>query len=261
MPASYPASIKQFTRKRDLLDIVLAADINQVYDEVTSIEQKLGTFPGTNIGFDQGSYDQNTLVWSTLRERIQNIDYGLNEAFNNRVKSAGGSTITSLSNSTVSLGIKAKSGQTANLFEARTSANTLTFSINASGVAQISNSPVVSETGTQVLQNKTISGSANAFDSIPASAVNVTEGNNIRQYVDSRPTIVYSPTEPSGALPGTLWVDSSENVDPFDASGLLLKNDPSVQPEEVGFRRMFSSTSAPTSGDGEDGDLWLQYVN
>lgn len=261
MSASYPASIKQFTRKRDLLDIVLAADINQVYDEVTSIEQRLGTFPATNIGYDQGDYDQSTLVWDTLRERIQNIDYGLNEAFNNRVQSSGGTTILPSSTTTVGLNVKAAAGQSANLFEARTSSNTITFSINASGTAVVSNSPVVSEDGTQTLKNKTMSGSSNSFSNIPSSAVTVVEGNNIRQYVDSRPTIIYSPTEPVGMLPGTLWVDSSENVDPFDASGLLLKEDPSVLPSEDGFRRIYSSTSAPTVSDGNNGDLWLQYVN
>jgi len=261
MPASYPASIKQFTRKRDLLDIVLAADINQVYDEVTSIEQKLGTFPATNIGYDQGTFNQSTLVWDTLRERIQNLEYGVFEAFNNRVQASGGTTITPSSVSTVGLNVKASSGQTANLFETRTTSNVITFAINASGTPLIANSPVVYENGSQTLSNKTLSGAANTFSEIPASAVEVVEGSSIRQYVDARPTIIYSPTEPTNAIEGTLWVDSSENVDPFDASGLLLKEDPSALPAEDGFRRIFSSTGAPTSGDGQNGDLWLQYVN
>lgn len=261
MSASYPASIKLFTRKRDLLDIVLAADINQVYDEVTALEQRLGTFPATNIGYDQGSFDQSTLVWSTVRERIQNLEYGMFEAFNDRVQTSGGSQIQSSGINVVGLSIKAIAGQVANLLTVKTALDVNTFTIDETGTARIENSPVVYENGNQTLSNKTISGTANSFSNIPASAVTVVEGDSIRQYVDARPTIIYSATEPAGVIPGTLWVDSSENVDPFDASQLLLKNEPSVAPSEDGYRRIFSSTDAPTNSDGANGDLWLQYVN
>lgn len=261
MAASYPSSIKLFTRKRDLLDIVLAADINQVYDEVTAIEQKLGALPATNIGYDSGTFDQSTLVWSTVRDRIQNIEYGLSEAFNDRVQTSGGTQILPSGVNVVGLSIKAKGGQVANLLTVKTALDVETFTIDAAGVAKIANSPVVYANGTQTLSNKTISGASNSFSNIPASAVTVVEGDTIRQYVDARPTIIYSATEPTGAIPGTLWVDSSENTDPFDASQLLLKTDPSPTPAEEGFRRIYSSTAAPTNSDGDNGDLWLQYVN
>ena len=261
MTASFPSSVKQFARKRDLLDIVLAADINQVYDEVTAIEQKLGTLPGTNVGFEQGSYDSTTLVWNTVKERIQNIDYGLYEAYTDRVKSSGGTTIEPSGTGTTNLSLKSADGQIANQLSAINSSGITIFSIDADGRPRVSNSPVVYENGIQTLTNKSLSGTQNTFSDIPAASVTTVEGSSIRQYVDSRPTVVYSPTEPTGVIAGTIWVDSSENVDPFDSSGLLLQTSSSVLPAEEGFRRIHSSTSAPTPSDGEDGDLWLQYVN
>jgi hypothetical protein len=112
-----------------------------------------------------------------------------------------------------------------------------------------------------VLQNKTISGSANTLSDIPASSVIITEGGSIRSYVDSRPTIVYQDSQPINAIPGTIWIDSGEDVDPFDASQLLLANEPSVSTTVDGFRRIFTSGSEPTPSDGQNGDLWLQFVS
>lgn len=260
MPASYPASVKQFTRKRDLLDIVLAADINQVYDEVTSIEQKLGVLPATNIGWDADTFDQTTLSWPTLRDRIQNMEYGLFQAFNDRVKTSGGSTLTPTNINTIGFTIKAAAGQSADLFQARNSSNVPVTKITNSGIMQINNSDVIYSNGTQTLTNKTISGTSNTLLNIPTTAVVVSGDTDIREYVDARPTVYYQPTEPAGVIAGSIWVDSSDNVDPFDASALLLKSDPSVDVGVFGYRQINASTQAPTAGDGLDGDIWLQYV-
>lgn len=259
MPASYPASIKTFTKKRDLLDIVLAADINLVYDEVTAIEQKLGVYPATNTGWS-GTFDQTTLAWPTVRERIQNIEYGLFTAFNDRVKTSGGSTLEPALTNVIGLTLKAVAGQTVDLFQARNQSNNPITTIDENGVLKINGSEAVTLTGSQTLSNKAISGSNNSFSNIPTAAVVVQGDTDIREYVDARPTVYYSPTEPTGVIAGTIWVDSSDNIDPFDASALLLKTDPSEVVSSFGFRRIKASTAAPTAGDGADGDVWLQYV-
>jgi hypothetical protein len=41
---------------------------------------------------------------------------------------------------------------------------------------------------------------------------------------------------------------------------LLLKSDPSAAVGVTGFRRINASSLAPTSGQGADGDVWLQYI-
>jgi hypothetical protein len=260
MSASYPASIRTFTKKRDLLDIVLAADINLVYDEVTAIETVLGSFPATNLGWDTGTFNQNTLTWPTVRARIQNIEYGLFQAFNDRVRSSGGTTLEPSTISTIGLTLKARAGQTADLFQARTNLDVVVTRITSGGMLQINNSDVLSAAGVQTLSNKTISGANNTFLNIPTASVIVSGSTNIRQYVDARPTVFYQASAPTGVIPGTIWVDSSQNIDPFDSGGLLLKSDASAENGVFGYRRIMTATSAPTASDGVDGDIWMQYV-
>jgi len=260
MTASYPASVKTFTRKRDLLDIVLAADINLVYDEVTAMQTIMGTFPSVNLGWDSGSFDQSTLSWPNIRTRIQNIEYGLFQAFNDRVKSSGGSILTPATASTIGLTIKAAASQSANLFEAKTALNVAVTTIDAAGMLRINNNEVISTSATQTLTNKTISGANNTLINISPSSVIVTGTTDIQEYVEARPTIFYQDSAPAPVIPGTIWVDSSDNVEPFDASALLLKSDPSPAIGIFGYRRVKASTLAPTALDGADGDIWLQYV-
>jgi hypothetical protein len=261
MPASYPTSVKTFTRKRDLLDIVLAADINQVYDEITSIETTLGTLPRVNTGWTSGTFTTATLSWPTLRERIQNIELGLYQAFTDRVKSSGGSVILPDGTSTINLTLRSKLNQTADLFRAENSAASVITRINSSGQLLVNNVLVPSLSSTDALSNKTINGANNTLINIPTSAVIVSGSTDIGVYVNSRPTVYYQGTVPtSGIIPGSIWVDSSQNVEPFDASALLLKTGASPDINVAGFRRVNASALAPTSGDGANGDVWLQYI-
>jgi hypothetical protein len=70
MAASYPTTKVNFTRKVDLQDLVVAADINKAYDEIEAIQATLGTLPAL-----QGSTD-----WMTVKARIENIESGLSVA-------------------------------------------------------------------------------------------------------------------------------------------------------------------------------------
>lgn len=101
MPANYPSGVKTFVPKVDNQDPVIAADVNSAYLEISAIENTLGTNPGTILGWS-GPFDQATTTWSSVSARIANIEKGLNTAFNDRVKSTGGSTIAA-SGSTVGL--------------------------------------------------------------------------------------------------------------------------------------------------------------
>lgn len=132
MPASYPAGIKTFTQRQDLRDLVVAADVNIIYDEVTALETELGVNPSESAGWS-GSFNNVQTSWASVATRLQNIEYGLNVAVNQRVATVGGSTITPSSASVVGLNIKAASSQTANLIEFRNSSNTVVTAVTASG--------------------------------------------------------------------------------------------------------------------------------
>jgi hypothetical protein len=130
----YPARVKSWTARRDLQDLVVAADVNTIYDEVTAIEQNLGA-GGVAVSptWGSGSFDVATTSWNNLHDRMNNVEAGVFIAYTDRVNVGGGSTIQSLANSTTSLVIKAKSGQTANLLEFKSSSNTVLASIDTSG--------------------------------------------------------------------------------------------------------------------------------
>ena len=104
MPANYPTGLKTFIPKVDNVSPVIAADVNLAYLEITAIENVLGH--GLNnptvTSTWSGSFDQSTTVWGNVASRIANIEKGLNTAFNDRVRSTGGSTIAA-SSTTVGL--------------------------------------------------------------------------------------------------------------------------------------------------------------
>jgi hypothetical protein len=131
MAAVYPSTIKNFIQKVDNTDPVVANDVNVVYDEVTSIQTVIGTLPTASSW--SGSFNQVTSDWVTVSGRIQNIEYGLNEAYNNFTDKRGGSTITPSSATVIGVTIKAASGQTANLTNWRNSSNTVVTSVTKDG--------------------------------------------------------------------------------------------------------------------------------
>ena len=90
MTASYPASVKTFTTKVDFADTVLAEHVNSLQDEVNSLEANLGTYIKTGSGW-VGSFDQITTNWNTLKDRLANIEYGLNISYSAKLPT-GGST-------------------------------------------------------------------------------------------------------------------------------------------------------------------------
>lgn len=203
MTASYPTTVKSFTTKVDFTDTVLAAHVNNLQEEVVAVQTELGTDVAVGSGW-VGAVDFATTNWSTLKDRLANIEYGLKDVYDDFVSLSGGSVITSTSNTTVSLTVKAKSGQTANLIEFKDSSNVVQSSVTSAGVLQYSGRTVATLTGTETLTNKTISGSSNTLSSIASSSL--TNG-----------TVVYSATQPDAVTnnypAGTIWVDSSSDVD------------------------------------------------
>lgn len=79
---------------------VLAEHINYLRAEVTSVEATLGTFVTTSSGWT-GSFTRPSIstTWNTLKDRINNIEYGLNTVYNAKVPTGGTSGQTLVKNS------------------------------------------------------------------------------------------------------------------------------------------------------------------
>ena len=133
MAANYPSSIKVWEPVVNLQDLVVAEDINTVYEEVEAMQRQLGVGAGglTTSGEwgASGDFNSTTTSWGSLRTRIQNIENGVFFATSRR----GGSVITPSGSAVVGLTIRAATGQTGNLVEVRNSSNQVVSSFNSSG--------------------------------------------------------------------------------------------------------------------------------
>lgn len=98
MTAQYPTAIKTFTTKVDFTDTVLAEHVNTLQEEVASLQTNLGTYIKTGSGW-VGSFDQVTTNWNTLKDRIANIEYGLNIAYAGKLPVGGSSNQVLVKNS------------------------------------------------------------------------------------------------------------------------------------------------------------------
>lgn len=81
MAAKFPSELRTFTARTDLVDTVIADNVNSLYEEVRAIEQTLGyglSSPLTN-GFSSGVTFTQTPSgdWSTLNDRLNNIEVGV----------------------------------------------------------------------------------------------------------------------------------------------------------------------------------------
>lgn len=77
MVAIYPAAIKKFAYRQDFTNIVDAADVNVLYDEVTAVENTLGPNPMWD------TIDGKVNQWSTVSNRISAVREGVSKPFMN----------------------------------------------------------------------------------------------------------------------------------------------------------------------------------
>ena len=129
MAATYPTAVKSFTSKIDNTDAVIASDVNLLYSEVTQIETTVGVTPSATLGWS-GTFDQTTADFTTVTARIQNIEYGLNTAYNARVKTTGGSTIAPTS---TTVGLTYQTSGTGNLTNWNNTSGTTVTSVTKDG--------------------------------------------------------------------------------------------------------------------------------
>jgi len=132
--ATYPSVLKTFSRKQDNRDIVVANDVNVVYDEVEEIEVQLGVGGVVTSNWtSSAAFSTTTSDWRAtgLKGRLDNIEVGVRQAINGSVSTSGGSVITSAG---FGVAIKAATlGQTGPVLEVRNSENTVTFGVDGAG--------------------------------------------------------------------------------------------------------------------------------
>lgn len=142
MAASYPQNVKtDFSTKVDFTTTVIAQHVVDLDQEVTAIEATLGTSPTLSSGWT-GTLLFNT-QWQTVRDRIQNLEYGMGFVWNDYVHIGGGSTLIPGNASTIGLIVKGASSQTADLVQWQTSAGTTVSKVDAAGEIYTSGKKIV----------------------------------------------------------------------------------------------------------------------
>lgn len=134
MASAYPTALDTFTQVTDLVSVVKAADINPVYDAVTSIENTLGT--GVTYAYSgTAAFDPTTSNFTTIKLRLDNIERGLKN----------GNLTHNAPSGTVSLTLKNQSsGNTADLLQTQASGtSTVAFKVDKSGIPYVGSNAVL----------------------------------------------------------------------------------------------------------------------
>jgi len=70
MVASYPKAVKGFVPRRNFLDVVMAADVNDLQDEIATLESVLGVDPLSMVDKDPNQ----TTPWTDVAGRLDALD-------------------------------------------------------------------------------------------------------------------------------------------------------------------------------------------
>ena len=103
MPADYPLLVHSFSPRQDLVDTVIADNVNALQYEVAAVQTVLGSSANSTnplVSTFSGTWSTATTTWGTVGARLLNIEAGLVNGVPNvpYVLKTGGSTITTASN-------------------------------------------------------------------------------------------------------------------------------------------------------------------
>jgi hypothetical protein len=137
MAASYPSSIRVFTTKTNVTDVVDASHPNSVQEEVVAIQSTLGASPQVSTApSPSGTFTATSTSFASLAARLANIETGIvSDSHGQYIRKTGDSAnvITPASASTKGLIVKGAASQSASLQEWQNSAGTIVSSISPSG--------------------------------------------------------------------------------------------------------------------------------
>jgi hypothetical protein len=76
--ASFPSSLVTYTAHADFTEVILAAHVNSLQDEMTAVQTTLGYGANSLLTSTwSGTPSEVTTSWTNLSDRIRNIEIGL----------------------------------------------------------------------------------------------------------------------------------------------------------------------------------------
>ena len=181
MVASYPSSVRAYVPRIDLVDTVIADNVNSLQEEVVALETTLGSAASSknplvsvfgSTAFTTTMNGANNSSWLTVYDRLNNIENGLINGITNApyVSKAGGSTISTAS--VKGLVLQTVSGSL-NLLESYSSAAVLGFNLDSAGIPKVGTANVlyVGSSDYSALTSSISSANSTATGKIPLSTV------------------------------------------------------------------------------------------
>jgi hypothetical protein len=175
MPADYPLLVHSFSPRQDLVDTVIADNVNALQYEVAAVQTVLGSSANSTnplVSTFSGTWSTATSSWGTVGSRLLNIEAGLVNGVTTApyVSKNGGSTITTASNK--ALVLQAGTGSL-NLLESYSSGAALGFNLNSSGLPKVGSNNVLYVGSTEYVALTTADTSASnaAATKIPLATV------------------------------------------------------------------------------------------
>lgn len=100
MPASYPASIKSFSTKVDVSDVIYASHPNTIQEEIVAIESILGVTPSLSTApSPTGTFISTATTFNTVAARLANIETGIVADVHTQYVNKSNGTVTTASTS------------------------------------------------------------------------------------------------------------------------------------------------------------------
>ena len=156
MAASYPTSIRVFTTKTNVTDVVDASHPNSVQEEVVAIQSTLGASPQVSTApSPSGTFTATSTSFASVTARLGNIETGVvADSHSQYLRKAGdtGNVITIASSSTKGLVVKGASSQSATLQEWQNNGGTALASVSSSGSLTAASFVRTSGTSSQFLK-------------------------------------------------------------------------------------------------------------
>lgn len=138
MAASYPSSVRVFTTKTNITDVIDASHPNFLQEEVVAIESTIGVNPSVSTSpSSSGTFNATSTTFASIAARLANIETGIvSDAHTQYIKklSDGSNIVVAGSASTKPIVVKGAASQSANLVELQDSSGVVLSYFDSAGV-------------------------------------------------------------------------------------------------------------------------------
>lgn len=190
--AEYPGSLPTFDTKTDYVTVIFADHVNKLQTELLAAQTTLGASVLTSSGWN-GVFSTSASTHASVKARLDNIEYGLNTAYNGRVATAGGSTVTSSATTVVGLKFVPVSSQSVNQTEWYNGSSAVVTKVDQNGLLYTYNKQVVP-----------VVYASSAPTSIPAGTIWVDSSTDIG-------TLNFQGVVPDGGAEGEILTKASDD--------------------------------------------------